>query len=103
MHSTTTTSITQTRAPGFLTKLQGQLVASSVGAVQTAAELLYVHLLIPGSEVIGGTRKREIVVKTLAFHSQTAPLPDDLAAVLDSVLFVPGERSTTIGGGSSPT
>lgn len=75
----------------FLAKLRDQLAASPVGAVQTAAELLYVHLLVARAEVIGGTRKREIVSNTLAFHAGTAPLPEHLAAALDAGLVRPGQ------------
>jgi 5-methylcytosine-specific restriction protein B len=41
----------------FIGKLRGQLAAAPPGAVQLAAELLYVHLLIARSSTIGGAKK----------------------------------------------
>lgn len=45
----------------FLTKLRGQLARCPASAVQLAAELLYVHLLIARADTVSGQRKREIV------------------------------------------
>lgn len=75
----------------FLTKLSRQLARSPASAVQLAAELLYVHLLIARSDAVSGGRKREIVNKVLSFNEGTSPLPDDLAAALESGLVRPGQ------------
>ncbi|WP_328617100.1 hypothetical protein OHS18_12630 [Amycolatopsis sp. NBC_00355] len=51
----------------FLSKLRGQLTAAPPGAVQLAAELLYVHLLIARSSTIGGAKKLQQVRTVLGF------------------------------------
>ncbi len=70
----------------FLSKLSTQLSSSSPGAVQLAAELLYVYLLPARSESVSGTQKRSIVARVLDFSPGTTPPPDHLAATLDSGL-----------------
>ena len=75
----------------FATKLRGQLATSSTGAVQLAAELLYVYLLVARSEVVSGQRKRAIVTQVLEFDPSTAPMPAELAGALDSGLVRPGQ------------
>ncbi len=80
-----------TGAGDFLTKLSGQLAQTPPTAVQLAAELLYVHLLIAGSDTIGGNRKREIVRRVLSFTDGTVDMPADLAQALESGLVRPGQ------------
>ena len=70
----------------FLSKLSTQLSSSSPGAVQLAAELLYVYLLPARSESVSGAQKRNIVARVLDFSPGTTPPPDHLAATLDSGL-----------------
>ncbi|RUL90330.1 AAA family ATPase [Verrucosispora sp. FIM060022] len=75
----------------FLTKLEGQIGGSPVAAVQLAAELLFVHLLIARADAVSGYRKREIVQRVLSFAADTAPLPSELASALDAGLVRPGQ------------
>ncbi|MEU5931131.1 AAA family ATPase [Micromonospora sp. NPDC047187] len=75
----------------FLTKLHGQIGKSAATAVQLAAELLFVHLLIARADAVSGYRKREIVHRVLGFAADTAPLPRDLASALDAGLVRPGQ------------
>jgi MoxR-like ATPase len=75
----------------FLSKLRGQLATSGTGAVQLAAELLYVHLLIARSTSVTGVRKREIVNTVLTFAAGTTSMPSHLARVLDAGLVNPGQ------------
>ncbi|KGM14428.1 McrB family protein [Cellulomonas bogoriensis] len=74
----------------FHGKLAVQLANSSPGAVQLAAELLYVHLLIARSDAVGGSAKRKIVTQVLDMAPGTTPVPDDLARALDGGLVRPG-------------
>ncbi|MEW2329427.1 hypothetical protein AB0880_16625 [Micromonospora chersina] len=75
----------------FLTKLHRQIGKSPATAVQLAAELLFVHLLIARADAVSGYRKREIVQTVLGFAADTAPLPSDLASALDAGLVRPGQ------------
>jgi MoxR-like ATPase len=75
----------------FLTKLRGQLSASPPGAIQLAAELLYVHLLIARSTTVSGRRKAELVRTVLGFGGGEGELPADFAAALESGLINPGQ------------
>ncbi|HZL06645.1 MAG TPA: hypothetical protein VFE45_14730, partial [Coriobacteriia bacterium] len=70
----------------FLTKLAGQLAQTSPGAVQLAAELLYVYLLPARSESVGGSTKRRTINRVLDFTPGTAAIPDRLGAVLEAGL-----------------
>lgn len=74
----------------FLAKLEAQLANSPTGAVQLAAELLYVHLLIARAEAVSGAKKREIVETVLGFRDGTHGLPQQLATALDAGLVRPG-------------
>lgn len=78
-------------AEKFLPKLRLQLASTSSSAVQLAAELLYVHLLIARGSVVSGSRKREIVQEVLGFAPGTASIPTDLGAALDCGLVRPGQ------------
>jgi MoxR-like ATPase len=75
----------------FLTKLRGQLAQSPPSAVQLAAELLYVHLLIALADTVSGPRKRQIVERVLAFAPGSASMPEQLSAALDAGLVRPGQ------------
>jgi 5-methylcytosine-specific restriction enzyme B len=75
----------------FLTKLRDQLDQAPASAIQLAAELLYVHLLLATARTVSGPRKREIVRRVLAFAEGTCAVPDDLAGALDSGLVHPGQ------------
>jgi MoxR-like ATPase len=75
----------------FLSKLRGQLAASPPGAVQLAAELLYVHLLIARSSTIGGAKKLQQVRTVLDFAGGHHEFPDQLAQALESGLISPGQ------------
>lgn len=79
-----------TGSGNFLTKLGSQLEDSSTGAVQLAAELLYVHLLIARTEAVSGPKKREIVNAVLALRDGTHSMPQDIATALDAGLVRPG-------------
>lgn len=75
----------------FLGKLEDQIGGSSPAAVQLAAELLYVHTLIARSDSLSGSKKREIVNSVLGYTERTAPMPEDLAGVLDAGLLRTGQ------------
>jgi MoxR-like ATPase len=75
----------------FMPKLRAQLASSSDTAVQLAAELLYVHLLIARGSVVSGARKREIVQDVLGFVSDAVPMPTDLGSALDCGLVRTGQ------------
>jgi 5-methylcytosine-specific restriction enzyme B len=75
----------------FITKLRGQLSASPPEAVQLAAELLYVHLLVARSTAIGGGKKLELVRAVLDFIGGGHDIPADLGAALESGLINPGQ------------
>ncbi|MBD7981572.1 McrB family protein [Oerskovia merdavium] len=74
----------------FMAKLRSQLASSPTSAVQLAAEILYVHLLIASPEAVTGQKKRAIVREILETRDGTAPLPDDLGLTLDSGLVRAG-------------
>lgn len=80
-----------TGAGDFVAKLSSQLAQAPPTVVQLAAELLYVHLLIAGSDTIGGNRKREIVGRVLSIADDTVEMPADLAQALESGLVRPGQ------------
>ena len=75
----------------FLTKLRGQIAGSGPDAVQLAAELLFVHLLIAKAEVIGPSKKRQTVTTVLSFDADTAPMPSQFEPVLGVGLVRPGQ------------
>lgn len=81
----------------FLTKLRGQLSASSSAAVRLAAELLYVHFLVARSTTIGGQKKAEHVRAVLGFADGRPGLdhehdiPAELVDALKSGLINPGQ------------
>jgi 5-methylcytosine-specific restriction protein B len=75
----------------FLGKLRGQLAATPPGAVQMAAELLYVHLLIARSSTIGGAKKLQQVRTVLGFAGGHHEVPGQLAHALESGLINPGQ------------
>ncbi len=79
----------------FLTKLRGQLGGSGTSAVQLAAELLFVHLLVARSDAVSGDRKRAIVREVLGFEEGTFDLPNALGTALDSGLVRPGQAFNT--------
>lgn len=74
----------------FLTKLGTQLATTPTGAVQLAAELLYVHLLIARADAVSGAKKREVIDTVLALREGTHATPRDLASALDAGLVRPG-------------
>lgn len=82
----------------FLTKLRGQIAGSGPGAVQLAAELLFVHLLIAKAEVIGPSKKRQIVTTVLSFDADTAPMPSEFEPVLGVGLVRPGQAFLNLRG-----
>jgi MoxR-like ATPase len=75
----------------FLSKLRGQLATAPPGAVQLAAELLYVHLLIARSSTIGGAKKLQQVRTVLGFAGGHHEIPGQLAQALESGLINPGQ------------
>lgn len=79
-----------TGSGSFVSKLSTQLATSSGGAVQLAAELMFVHLLIARSDVIGGSKKRAIIGEILGFADGTTPPPSELAQALDAGLVRTG-------------
>jgi hypothetical protein len=65
----------------FETKLERQLAQAPADTVQLAAELIYVHLLMP-RDISGGV-KRRLVSTILSWSPSPAAMPDDLADALD--------------------
>lgn len=61
---------------------RAQLVGAPDLTIQLAGELFWLHLLFPSE--VGGERKRELVLDTLALARQPVAIPGDLAEVLDS-------------------
>ncbi len=74
----------------FMTKLSGQLRTSSPGAVQLAAELLYVYCLVARSDSFSGSKKRALVDQVLGYADGTTPMPGDLSATLETGLVRTG-------------
>lgn len=79
-----------TGSGSFTSKLKDQLAATSPGAVQLAGELIYVHLLIARSDVIGGSKKRELVNQVTGLAEGTTPVPADLGHALEAGLVRTG-------------
>lgn len=69
----------------FITKLREQLQGAPDDTIQLAAELLYVHLLVPC--VLKGAAKRKLLGAVLSWGSKSVPLPPDLDRALDRCLI----------------
>lgn len=65
----------------FIDRLKKQLEGASRETVRVAAEILFVHQLMPAD--IGGVRKRELIASILSLLPDTVSIPDDLDAALD--------------------
>ena len=61
----------------FVNKLRTQLAEVSVDAVQVAAELLYVHVLIMSTDAMKGESKRELISQVLAFRDTGTDRPTE--------------------------
>lgn len=68
----------------FVSKLRTQLAEVSVDAVQVAAELLYVHVLIMSTDAMRGESKRDLVNQVLAFRDTGTDRPTE---ELEQALF----------------
>ena len=75
----------------FVAKLHEQIGGSGTVVVQTAAEMLYVHLLIAVAKAIRPSKKRELVAEVLAIDPGTAAMPNSLGRVLEAGLVMPGQ------------
>lgn len=73
-----------TSADTFENKLRRQLSGAPPRTVQLAAELLYVHLMLPMG--IKGETKRQLLQRVLAWSTSPVEIPSDLAASLDQGL-----------------
>lgn len=69
----------------FITKLREQLQGAPDYTIQLAAELLYVHLLVPC--VLKGAAKRKLLGTVLSWASGSVSLPPDLDRALDRCLI----------------
>ena len=74
----------------FEVKFERQLSDAPSETLQLAAEILYVHLLLPIRQATGGSKKRELVNLILSWSESPAPIPEYLAEVLDDGLVHPG-------------
>jgi 5-methylcytosine-specific restriction enzyme B len=75
----------------FEKKLQDQLAGAPSSAIQLAAELLFVHLLIARSTLIGGQRKAALVRSVLDPTDSNVVIPEACAEALESGLINPGQ------------
>ncbi|MCY3800117.1 MAG: AAA family ATPase [Chloroflexi bacterium] len=73
----------------FEVKLERLLSGAPSETIQLAAEILYVHFLLPVPRAVGGRRKRELVSGQRWADSPIA-IPEDLAEVLNDGLVHPG-------------
>ena len=74
----------------FEVKFERQLSGAPSETLQLAAEILYVHLLLPIRQATGGSKKRELVNLILSWSESPASIPEYLAEVLDDGLVHPG-------------
>ena len=72
----------------FENKFRRQLAGAPAEAVQLAAELLFVHLLI--SNQLRGDTKRQQITEVLSWADTNATIPADLSAALDHGFINPG-------------
>ena len=79
----------------FEVKFERQLSGAPSETLQLAAEILYVHLLLPIRQATGGSKKRELVNLILSWSEIPAPIPKYLAEVLDDGLVHPGSVFNT--------
>ena len=79
----------------FEVKFERQLSGAPSETLQLAAEILYVHLLLPIRQATGGSKKRELVNLILSWSESPAPIPEYLAEVLDDGLVHPGSVFNT--------
>jgi 5-methylcytosine-specific restriction protein B len=73
-----------TSADSFENKFRRQLAGAPPQTVQLAAEVLYLHLMVPIG--IKGETKRQLLQRVLSWSSSPAEIPPDLAAALDQGL-----------------
>ncbi len=73
----------------FEVKFNRLLAGAPPQTIQLAAEILYVHLLLPVPQAVGGRRKRELVSGQRWADSPIA-IPEDLDEVLDFGIVHPG-------------
>ena len=74
----------------FKDKFKRQLSGAPSETIQLAAEILYVHLLLPIRQATGGSKKRELVNLVLSWSERSVPIPQYLGEVLDDGLVHPG-------------
>lgn len=72
----------------FLGTYKRVLASAAPDTTQLAAEILYIHFLI--TDAIGGSTKRNQIMKVLGWARRDAPLPQDLHDALDSGVCDPG-------------
>jgi MoxR-like ATPase len=82
-----------TSADSFENKLKKQLAGSPPLTVQLAAELLYVHLMVPIG--IKGETKRQLLQRVLSWSSAPVEIPRDAAEALDQGLAWVGTAYNT--------
>ena len=74
----------------FEVKLERQLSGAPPETIQLAAEVIYVHLLLPIRQATGGSKKRELVNLVLSWSESPVLIPEDLSEVLEDGLVHPG-------------
>ncbi|MCY4110206.1 MAG: hypothetical protein OXG11_14425, partial [Chloroflexi bacterium] len=73
----------------FEIKFKRQLSGAPAETTQLAAEILYVHLLLPIPQAMGGRRKRELI-SGKDWAASPIAIPEDLDEVLNDGLVNPG-------------
>ena len=74
----------------FEVKFERQLSGAPPQTIQLAAEIMYLHLLLPIRQAMRGVKKREHVNRVLSWTGLEIATPEDLAGVLDDGLVHPG-------------
>ena len=79
----------------FEEKFRRQLAGAPPQTIQLAAEILYVHLLLPIPQAMLGQTKRDRIALVLSWSERPLVVPEDLREVLDSGLVNPGTSFNT--------
>ena len=74
----------------FEVKFKRQLSGAPPQTIQLAAEILYVHLLLPIPRAMGGRKKRGLINRVLSWAESPVDIPERLGETLDSGLVHPG-------------
>ncbi len=78
----------------FEDKFARQLAGAPPQTIQLAAEILYVHFLLPSPGAVGGDTKRHHINRVLEWGKFDVAIPQDLDEVLDDGLVHPGGAFT---------